>query len=89
MSTAKKVGRKKRFSTNSIWARIRKELDLTQTELALKIKCTQPWLYQVESEKSVPSILFVVRFCKELNVDIREITAYYERRERDFKRALS
>lgn len=89
MSSAKKVGRKKRFSTDSVWAKIRRELDLTQTQLAETIGCTQPWLYQVESEKSVPSILFVIRFCRELDVDIREITAYYERREGNLKRSLS
>ena len=77
----KKVGRKKRFSSNTIWAVIRKELDLTQVELATKINCTQPWLYQVESGKSVPSILFVVKFCRELNVNIHKIREYYEERE--------
>lgn len=78
----KKGGRKKRFTSNTVWAKIRKELDLTQTEMAKRINCTQPWLYQVESGKSVPSILFVVKFCRELNVDIHEIRRYYEGRER-------
>ena len=85
----KGLPRKKRFASNSVWAKIRKELDLTQTEMADKINCTQPWLHQVESGKSVPSILFVVKFCKELNVDIHEIRRYYEARENFTQRPLS
>tara|TARA_B100000809_G_C14959144_1_gene466731 strand:- start:536 stop:844 length:309 start_codon:yes stop_codon:yes gene_type:complete len=75
----------KRFASRSIWAKIRAELDLTQTQMAEKISVTQPWLWRVEAELSVPSILFVTRACKELNVDIRKIERYYRRREKYFK----
>lgn len=84
MSNRGKAGKRKRFASDSVWAKIREELDLTQTEMAEKIKCTQPHLYQVESERSVPSILFVMRACRELDVDVRKITKYYQEREEHF-----
>ena len=85
-----KVGKKKKFaSEESIWATIRKRLDLTQVQMANRIKCTQPWLWRIEAEKSVPSILFVAKACEELDVDIQEVSRYYRDRECHFKRPLS
>ena len=78
----------KRYASKSIWAKIRQKLNLTQVEMAEKIGVTQPWLWRVEAELSVPSILFVTRACKELDVSIREVERYYHDREKYFKRSL-
>ena len=78
----------KRYASKSIWAKIRQKLNLTQVEMAEKIGVTQPWLWRVEAELSVPSILFVTRACKELDVSIREVERYYHSREKYFKRSL-
>ena len=89
MTSKKKIRKRRRFGSDSIWANIRKDLDLTQVEMAETIGCTQPWLWQVEKERSLPSILFVMRFCREFNVDIRKIERYYRERESHFTGALS
>jgi transcriptional regulator with XRE-family HTH domain len=53
--------------------RRRRELNLTQAELASKIKISQPYMGHLESGRRHPSNLIVTRLAKALRLDKREL----------------
>ena len=62
--------------------------DNLNAEMSKKIGISQPWLWQIEAEKGVPSILFVVNFCERFDVPLERIRKYYRRRKRHFTAAF-
>jgi transcriptional regulator with XRE-family HTH domain len=48
--------------------RKRKELGLTQNQLAKAVGISQPFLHEIESGRKSPSVEVLVKICKELGI---------------------
>lgn len=48
----------------------RKQLGLSQAELAERVHITQPYIYEIESGRKTPSVEILFAICEELDIKL-------------------